>query len=174
TESMAAAARIHIVEKGADPRAYAMVAFGGAGPAHAAGVARILGVKEVIIPPASGAASALGFLAAPLSFEEVQSHPVRLDEADAAAHVDAVGSRFETEVTARITASGVAVNDVTTERSADMRLFGQLHEINVTLPQGRVDVAALARLRADFARAYAERYTAVYEGAPVQLVSIRV
>src|SRR5580704_621895 len=59
TESMAAAARIHIVEKGKDPRRYAMVAFGGAGPAHAAEVARILGVREVLIPPASGAASAL-------------------------------------------------------------------------------------------------------------------
>ena len=54
TESMAAAARIHIVEKGKDPRRYAMVGFGGAGPAHAAGVARILGVQEVLIPPASG------------------------------------------------------------------------------------------------------------------------
>ena len=51
TESMAAAARINIVEKGRDPRAYAMIGFGGAGPAHAAGVARILGVKEVLIPP---------------------------------------------------------------------------------------------------------------------------
>ncbi len=58
TESMAAAARIHIVEKARDPRAYAMVGFGGAGPAH---VARILGVREVLIPPAPGAASALGF-----------------------------------------------------------------------------------------------------------------
>ena len=76
-ENMAAAARIHIVEKGRDPRAYAMVGFGGAGPAHAAEVARVLGVKQVLIPPASGAASALGFLAAPLSFEQVRSHPVR-------------------------------------------------------------------------------------------------
>ncbi len=174
TESMAAAARIHIVEKGADPRAYAMVAFGGAGPAHAAGVARILGVQEVIIPPASGAASALGFLAAPLSFEQVQSHPLRLDEADAAERIDAVVARLEAEVAARITGAGIPAEHITTERSADMRLFGQLHEINVALPQDRIDAVALARLRADFARAYAGRYTAVYEGVPVQLVSIRV
>ncbi len=63
-ESMGAAARVHIVEKGKDPRRYAIVGFGGAGPAHAADVARVLGVREVIVPPASGAASALGFLAA--------------------------------------------------------------------------------------------------------------
>ena len=85
-ESMAAAARVHLVEKGKDPRRYAMVGFGGAGPAHAADVARVLGVSEVIIPPASGAASALGFLAAPLSFELVRSLPVELSDGfDAAA-----------------------------------------------------------------------------------------
>ncbi|MBM3570372.1 MAG: hydantoinase/oxoprolinase family protein, partial [Alphaproteobacteria bacterium] len=69
SESMAAAARVHLVEKGHDPRRHAMVGFGGAGPAHAARVARILGVGEVIVPPASGAASALGFLAAPPGVE---------------------------------------------------------------------------------------------------------
>ena len=93
TENMAAAARIHIVEKGRDPRRYAMVGFGGAGPAHAAGVARLLGVREVLIPPASGAASALGFLAAPLSFEQVRSHPLRLDAPDAAATIARIAGR---------------------------------------------------------------------------------
>src|ERR687888_53726 len=68
-ENMAGAARVHIIEKGRDPRRYAMVGFGGAGPAHAARVGKILGVRQVIVPPASGAASALGFLVAPTSFE---------------------------------------------------------------------------------------------------------
>ncbi len=174
TESMAAAARIHIVEKGRDPRAYAMVGFGGAGPAHAMGVARILGVEEVLIPPASGAASALGFLAAPLSFEQVQSHPVRLDEAGAAARIDAVLHELEADTRGRITNAGIAEADVVTERSADMRLFGQLHEINVPLPDGAIDDAAMIGIRAEFARAYAERYTSVYEGVAIQLVSVRV
>ena len=69
SESMAAAARAHIVEKGRDPRRYAMVGMGGAGPAHVGRVARILGLEEVVVPPACGAASALGFLIAPVSFE---------------------------------------------------------------------------------------------------------
>src|SRR5271168_5404584 len=107
TESMAAAARIHIVEKGKDPRAYSMVGFGGAGPAHAAGVARILGVRELLIPPASGAASALGFLAAPVSFEQVRSHPVRLDDTGAAPQIDAVLNDLVAETTARLIAAGV-------------------------------------------------------------------
>jgi 5-oxoprolinase (ATP-hydrolysing) len=174
TESMAAAARIHIVEKGKDPRRYAMVGFGGAGPAHAAGVARILGVAEVLIPPASGAASALGFLAAPLSFEQVRSHPLRLDDADAAAQIDTVLGALVEETRARLLAAGVAAPDIAVERSADMRLYGQLHEINVALPDGPIDVAAMPAIHDAFAAAYAERYTSVYEGVAVQMVSLRV
>src|SRR5256885_1141099 len=83
------AARVHLVEKDKAPRRYSMVGFGGAGPAHAAEVARLLGVAEVIVPPASGAASALGFLAAPLSFEQSRSHPVILAEPFDGSGVDA-------------------------------------------------------------------------------------
>jgi 5-oxoprolinase (ATP-hydrolysing)/N-methylhydantoinase A len=172
TESMAAAARIHIVEKGRDPRRYAMVGFGGAGPAHAAGVARILGVAEVLIPPASGAASALGFLAAPLSFEQVRSHPVRLEAAGAAAAIDAVLHDLEAEAAAHLSHAGVG--EITIERAADMRLFGQLHEISVALPDGPVTAAKIPAIRAAFAAAYAARYTSVYDGVGVQLVSLRV
>jgi 5-oxoprolinase (ATP-hydrolysing)/N-methylhydantoinase A len=174
TESMAAAARIHIVEKGKDPRAYAMVGFGGAGPAHAAGVARILGVREVLIPPASGAASALGFLAAPLSFEQVRSHPLRLDETGAAARIDTVLNELTDETRGRLEAAGVDPADVVVERSADMRLFGQIHEINFTLPEGRIDDAAMTVIRTAFSAAYAARFTSVYEGVAIQLVSLRV
>ncbi len=174
TESMAAAARIHIVEKGKDPRRYAMVGFGGAGPAHAAGVARALGVTELLIPPASGAASALGFLAAPLSFEQVRSHPLRLDAPGAAAAIEAVLTELVADTTARLTASGIAASDIVVERSADMRLFGQIHEINFAIPDGQVTDATMPAIHAAFATAYAARYTSVYEGVAVQLVSLRV
>ncbi len=174
TESMAAAARIHIVEKGRDPRRYAMVGFGGAGPAHAAGVARALGVAELLIPPASGAASALGFLAAPLSFEQVRSHPIRLDAAGAAGAIDAVLQELERETRAPLLAAGIAGADIVTERLADMRLFGQLHEIGVALPNGGISDAVMPSIRSAFAAAYTARYTSVYEGVGVQLVSLRV
>jgi 5-oxoprolinase (ATP-hydrolysing)/N-methylhydantoinase A len=168
-ENMAAAARIHIVEKGKDPRAYAMVGFGGAGPAHAAEVARVLGVKQVLIPPASGAASALGFLAAPLSFEQVRSHPVRLDEPGAAATIDAILRELEVAARARLDETGVV-----TERLADMRLEGQMHEIGVALPDGAITDATMPAIREAFAIGYAARYTSVYSGVGVMAVSFRV
>ena len=117
TESMAAAARIHLVEKGKDPRAYAMVGFGGAGPAHAAGVARILGIREVIIPPASGAASCLGFLVAPLSFERVRSWPVRFAPGYDAAAINAILGELEAEGRALLAEAGIAGAQVTVERT---------------------------------------------------------
>jgi 5-oxoprolinase (ATP-hydrolysing) len=174
TESMAAAARIHIVEKGRDPRSYSMVGFGGAGPAHAAGVARILGVREVLIPPASGAASALGFLAAPLSFEQVRSHPVKLEGTAAAATIDATLRDLEKEARAQLVAAGVPDADVVTERSADMRLEGQMHEINVKLPDGPITEASLVEIGERFATVYAARYTSVYGGVGMQAISFRV
>jgi len=174
SENMAAAARMHIVEKGKDPRRYAMVGFGGAGPAHAAEVARILGVREVVIPPASGAASALGFLAAPMSFEQVRSHPVRLDAPDAAVVIEATLRALEQEARARLTAAGVAAEDVVAECSADMRLEGQMHEINVPLPDGVITARSLPGIREAFAGAYAARYTSVYGGVGVQAISFRV
>ena len=106
SENMAGAARVHIVEKGRDPRRYAMVAMGGAGPLHAARVARKLGVREVVVPPASGAASALGFLAAPVAYEAARSRPMRLADPDFAA-VESLLCELEAEGRARLAEAGV-------------------------------------------------------------------
>ncbi len=174
TESMAAAARVHLVEKGKDPRRYAMVGFGGAGPAHAAGVARVLGVAEVIIPPASGAASALGFLAAPLSFELVRSHPVRFSGEFDADAVNGVLAELEAEGRRRLAEAGVDAAAVTVERSADMRLTGQMHEIAVPLPAGAIDAGSLEAIRTAFAEVYTARYTSLYGGAEIEAINFRV
>ncbi|HEY1935947.1 MAG TPA: hydantoinase B/oxoprolinase family protein [Acetobacteraceae bacterium] len=174
TENMAAAARIHIVEKGRDPRRYAMVGFGGAGPAHAVEVARLLGVAEVVIPPASGAASALGFLAAPLSFEQVRSHPLSLDAADAAATMETVLSELAADAGARLEAAGIARSDQVVERSAEMRLAGQMHEINVKVPDGPLTDASIPAILEAFRTAYTARYSSVYGGVGVQAISLRV
>ncbi|WP_137125018.1 hydantoinase B/oxoprolinase family protein [Roseomonas sp. HF4] len=173
-EAMAGAARVHLVEKGRDPRRYAMVAFGGAGPAHAARVARILGVTEVLVPPASGAASALGFLAAPLAFEQSRSLISPLGpEADWPALNGALAA-LEQGGRERLAGAGVAAAAMRVERSAEMRLVGQLHQIAVPLPDGALDAARLPELRAAFAETYARLYTRVVEGAAIEVLSLRV
>ena len=77
-ENMAAAARIHVLEQARDPRNYSMICFGGAGPVHAAGVAGILGNREVIVAPGAGVASAIGLLIAPIAFDYSHSYPTML------------------------------------------------------------------------------------------------
>jgi 5-oxoprolinase (ATP-hydrolysing)/N-methylhydantoinase A len=174
TESMAAAARVHLVEKGKDPRHYAMVGFGGAGPAHAADVARAMGVTEVIIPPASGAASALGFLAAPLSFDGVRSFRSEFRPGFDAAAINALLAALESDGRRRLAESGIAAADIVIERSADMRLVGQMHDISVKLPAGSIDDAALPAIRENFVRAYSARYTRVPDGARIEAVNFRL
>src|SRR5918997_1542865 len=134
-ENMANAARVHAIERGKDPRAYPLFAFGGAGPVHAYRVARALGVPGFIAPLGAGATSAFGFLCAPLSFDLVRSLYGRLDELDWAAANGALEDR-EREGRDLLRASGVA--DVRVRRLCEMRYTGQGHEVAVGLPDGEL------------------------------------
>ncbi len=173
-EAMAGAARVHLVEKGRDPRGYAMVAFGGAGPAHAVRVARILGIRDVLVPPASGAASALGFLAAPLAFETSRSLIAPLGASADFTAITAALDTLEAEAREKLRAAGIADAAMRVERSAEMRLVGQLHQIAVPLPDGTIDATRLPEIREGFVETYQRLYTRVVEGAEIELLSLRV
>jgi 5-oxoprolinase (ATP-hydrolysing)/N-methylhydantoinase A len=172
-ENMASAARVHIVEKGRDPRRYAMVAIGGAGPAHGARVARKLGVAEVVVPPASGAASAIGFLVAPISFEQARSLPCLVKEMDLGA-VNRLLAELEAEGRRLLVETGIDPEEISVNRSADMRLFGQMHEIGVPLPSGPLGPDSVPRIEASFAEVYTRLYTHLYGGASIQALHWRV
>jgi len=171
-ENMAAAARIHIVEKGQDPRRFTMVAFGGAAPAHACEVARLLGAPEVVIPQAAGTASALGFLVAPLAFDMTHSFPGELRSLPFA-EVRGLLARMEAEGRARLEEAGHR-GEVHVQRSADMRILGQVHEISVSLPPGDFDQAHLEQVE----QAFYERYRALFEHLPpvagIEVINWRV
>ncbi|HEX9524027.1 MAG TPA: hydantoinase B/oxoprolinase family protein [Reyranella sp.] len=173
-EAMAGAARVHLIEKGRDPRRYAMVAFGGAGPAHAVRVARVLGIGQVLIPPASGAASALGFLAAPLAFEQSRSALTSLGSGTDWAQANAHLAELESQARSRLHAAGVADADVKVERYAEMRLVGQLHQIMVRLPEGALAAESLPALTEAFAETYRTLYTRVVGDADIEVLSFRV
>jgi 5-oxoprolinase (ATP-hydrolysing)/N-methylhydantoinase A len=175
SESMASAARVHMIEKGRDPRRYAMVGFGGAGPAHACRVARILGMPEVIVPAACGAASALGFLAAPLSAERMRSLPMLLDPSRFdPSQAQAALRSLEEDACAALMAAGVPRAQIRIRRSADMRLLGQMHEIDVPLPDGELSRESLAEISRRFDKVYEERYTHTYAGAVIEAITWRV
>ena len=170
-ENMAAAARMHILEKARDPRNYAMVCFGGAGPAHAAGVAGILGLSEVVVAPGAGVASAIGLLIAPVAFDFARSYPTMLADADWST-VARLFADTEEQGRAMLRAAGIAENDITIERGVDGRFHGQLHEIHVRLPQdfSALNVNAFTR---DFNATYKELYHYVPDHTPIELLTWR-
>lgn len=175
SESMASAARVHIVEKGRDPRRYSMIGFGGAGPAHAARVARILGMPELIVPPAAGAASALGFLCAPLGAERRRSVPMVLDAARFdPAKIAALLAELEADARAALVEAEIAPSQMRVRRSADMRLLGQTHEIEVPLPDGVISPASFADIARRFEHVYERRYTHLFAGATMEAITWRV
>jgi 5-oxoprolinase (ATP-hydrolysing) len=172
-EAMAGAARVHIVEKGHDPRAYALIAFGGAGPAHAVRVARALGVGKVIVPPASGAASALGFLGGRLSHEAARSAPSLLARIDGP-HTDAILGELESDGRLLLDRAGVAQQTIEVRRDVDMRLAGQVHNLRIAVPDGALDSAATALLTERFADKYRQLYGRPPSGGEIEVISWRV
>jgi len=137
-EAMAAAARMHAVERGKDAAAVPLFAFGGAGPVHAAGVARLLGSRKIVVPYGAGVGSTIGFLVAPVSFDFVRSYYARLD-ATPWATVAALLAEMEAEGRNLLTTSGIDPATIAFDHRAELRLVGQAHQVTVDLPPDAVE-----------------------------------
>lgn len=156
-EQMAQAAQIHLIERGLDVRDFALIAFGGAGPVHAYGLASRLNLSRVIYPPLAGVASAVGIAWAPALFSLVRSLPASLSEIG----LSDVRQRYEEmerEALEIMAGVGLEPEDVTFLRSCDARYKGQGYEIEVDLPNGPFDERLLQALQANFATAYRHFY----------------
>jgi N-methylhydantoinase A len=174
-ETMASAARVHIAERGRDPRRYALLCTGGAGPVHAYGVARKLGLRHVICPPAAGVASALGLLVAPARVDRVATVGLRLDATTGGA-LEAAFVRLEDEARAVIADSGLKLDNATVRRLADGRFAGQGFDLVVDLPDGPYadGEATRARLAEAFERAYREKFALTPPPVPIEFINVRV
>ncbi|MGH7325335.1 MAG: hydantoinase/oxoprolinase family protein [Candidatus Rokuibacteriota bacterium] len=172
-ENMAAAARIHGIERGKDLRQYPLFAFGGAGPVHCWQVAQILRVPRILLPFGAGAMSAYGLLAAPLAFDFVRTHRERLDAADWTA-VNALFAAMEDEGRRLLTRAGVPPRDVQVRRVAEMRYFGQGHEVEAPIPGGALAAESLAAITRSFEGAYGALYHRLPQGVPIEALNWRV
>jgi N-methylhydantoinase A len=174
-ETMASAARVHVAERGRDPRRYALLCTGGAGPVHAWGVARKLGIREIVCPPSAGVASALGLLVAPARVDRVATVGIRLD-ASAGGALEAAFRRLEDEARAVIGDSGLKLETATVRRLADGRFTGQGFDLVVDLPPGPYadGEPTRARLAAAFETAYREKFALTPPAVPIEFINIRV
>ena len=160
-------------EKGQDPADFVMYAFGGGGPAHAATIARELGVKRIVVPPSPGLFSSLGLL-----FTDVEHHYVQTLVRDvpnelSPHEVNRTIERMEVEAIAELEREGFPADRVEISVVADMRYRGQRFELSVDLPASRLNSEQVTDL--------AERFNQVHESAfgyrsdeQVQLINLRL
>lgn len=136
-ESMAAATRMHLAEKGKDPRHFTLMAFGGAGPVHAYALAKLLKVKRIIVPMGAGVISALGFLVAIPEVDDVRGYATSLNTVDWN-RVAGLYEPMENRARQLLQKAGEGMEEATVTRFADMRYMGQGFEIAVPLPDGPI------------------------------------
>lgn len=162
-ENMAAAARAHAAEWGKDVGARTLIAFGGAAPLHAANIADKLELDAVLVPPAAGVGSAVGFLAAPVSYEVVRSRYLRLSAFEPRVVEEVMA---EMRIEAEAVVGAVAEGALSELRRAYMRYVGQGFEIAVDVGDGTVE-----GLRRAFDAAYRQLYGRLIPGLDVEVLS---
>jgi N-methylhydantoinase A len=172
-ENMANAARVHIIEKGLDPRFFSMLAFGGAGPVHAFNVARLMNAPQLIVPAGAGVLSALGFLVSPVATEAITSYVCRLDMLDWK-RVNEMIAGMKNEGYEFLARAGVKKKHATVKIVSDMRYSGQGHEITVAVPDEKLSAKTIAVIEQNFKAEYQLRYGRDIDNIPIEAVTWRV
>lgn len=171
-ETMAAAAKTHIAEKGGNPKIVTIVAFGGAGPVHAYGLAKKLGAPRLLVPPNAGVGSALGFFTAPRAFDLLRSHKVSLGAADFS-EIEKIFEELEREAT-KILKKEVTEKDIKFERSLDMRFVGQGAETNIPISEGDFTTMKKEEVRRCFDEVYEKLYGRTYPDSELEFINFKV
>jgi len=171
-ENMANAIRLITVERGIDPREFDLVAFGGAGPAHASELADAMEIRRILIPPHPGLASAFGALLADLRVDKISTQSYRSNDLD----IGTIESRFQVLV-------DMAMADLREEgfhavpivrRSISMRYMGQNYEQDVPLPSGPINAQSMDLAFETFHSQHEQFYGYRISGAVVELVHFKV
>jgi N-methylhydantoinase A len=157
-------------EKGRDPRDFALIAYGGAGPMHAAGLAEDLGMRTVLVPAVAGLFSAVGLLFARPEFHEVRTCHLDVDAVD-----PAMVAGIFAELEAKLARALEGRSGIEWVRTADLRYGGQSWEVEIGFPAGTVDTGALGALRERFEDEH-ERLYGVKDraGSPVEIRALRL
>jgi N-methylhydantoinase A len=166
--NMSGAIRSRTVQKGHDPREFALVAFGGGGPTQAAEVAESLGIPEVIVPPFPGITSAMGLLTSDLKYDQMRTVFMTEGSIDAE-RLDRELAAAADEMRARLREDGVADADIAVTAGLDCRYAGQGYELRISLPEERFTPDALA----DFHRLHEQEYGHAFRD-PIEIVNLRV
>jgi N-methylhydantoinase A len=171
-ETMAAAAKTHIAEKGGNPNIVTISAFGGAGPVHAYGLAKKIGAPRILVPPLAGVGSALGFFTAPVAFDLTRSHRIALDDADFR-EIEQLFEELEKEGAA-ILQEADKNQKIIFERTLMMRFVGQGAETDLSIDAKPFNQWKKEQIRELFDVVYQKLYGRTYPETPVEFVTFKV
>jgi len=173
THSMVQSIEENSVRKGYDPRDFALVAAGGAGPLFAAQIALEVGTPAVLVPTYPGVTAALGLLATDMVYEFVSTVYQRVSKLDTAALEQAFAA-LEQQARDQLLADGIPESDMVIQRVADCRYLGQGYELRVDCGAGTIDDAWVAKLRSDFDDIHEREYSRRFEESDVEIPNLRV
>ena len=172
--SQANAIRQMTIQRGIDPRAFALLSFGGAGPAQSAAVMELLSMKACIVPPNPGNLSAFGLLAVDWRTDHIITKVMHEDAVDLA-DVAARYATLERDAVATLERDGIEASRIRLVREADIRYAGQSMEVRVTAPGGAVDASFLSGLIGAFNAAHRRTFGYDYAGQQkIELVNLCV
>ncbi|MCP8687175.1 caprolactamase subunit alpha [Marinobacterium sedimentorum] len=160
------------IERGYDPRDFALVCAGGAGGMHITALAEEIGSNTVLVPKVASVFCAFGQIISDVRYNYMATEPMRLD---GTANLDTLNMRFddlEQRGTEHLQADGFAPEAISASRSAEMRYVGQIHECSVDIAGGVITPDRLATILADFHKRHEELYTYAEPHNPVELVNI--
>jgi N-methylhydantoinase A len=161
------------VQRGHDPRDFALVAFGGAGPLHAGWIARELGIRRILIPARPGLACAFGLLVTDMRSDYTRSKLMPVEAAEVE-EVNAIFDDLAAQAHRWLDAEGIPADRRLLRRTVDMRYLGQNFELTVPVLDGRLDAAALDTLVHGFYQAHERTYGYYATDEPTQLVTFRL
>lgn len=171
--NMLGAIRVVSVERGLDPREFALLPFGGAGPIHGSALARLLGISTVVVPPSPGVLSAIGLTVSALRNEFSRTSLQKLPDVDQGAIADAFAA-MERDASQWLAEERVPETDRSLEWEAAMRYRHQGFELAVPWPRREVDESSISSLVERFHEVHRQLYSFAQEDTPVEIVTLRV
>jgi N-methylhydantoinase A len=171
--NMERALKVSSAERGYDPRDFTMIAFGGAGPVHAAALAKEIGFRNVLVPALPGLFSAFGLLIADIRHDFVRSLVAKATDVDMRVLSGFYGEMQRLGDDA-LDQDGLAPAQREFQRTADLRYIGQAYEVNVPVPEGRIDRGLIDEVVRRFHDEHQRLFAHSAEGDPVELVNLRL
>jgi N-methylhydantoinase A len=171
--TMSAAVRRISIERGHDPRDFVLIVSGGAGPLHAAAIARELSIPTILVPPLPGHFSAWGMLLADIRFDNAQTFIADLETADIA-EIETQFGHMEDAAKKRLHETVPRLEKLQLSRFIDVRYAGQEHTVRTPAPASFTASSDKQQLRETFLQMYAQRYGHADPRGKLQLVTLRV